>query len=205
MAILQSGKRFLTTVLASLSLWLAMLGDASGSEAAGDGVYVDGEWLVYRGELSAELNQAASELLLASPGLRGLKVNSPGGPVDLGMDLGEWMLDAGLDVYIDGYCHSSCANYVFLAGANKILSADAVVGWHGSTRQWSDAEDMCGVPENRLDARIAHRECVARAGDAPGPRRRVFCPPGPGAPDPIGGPGRCQRLFRQRQIQRVDL
>ncbi|MFN3170961.1 MAG: hypothetical protein ACE37E_09745 [Hyphomicrobiales bacterium] len=37
---------------------------------------------------------------------------------------------------MDAICLSSCANYIFPAGASKIIRADSFVGWHGSETQY---------------------------------------------------------------------
>ena len=49
--------------------------------------------------------------------------------------IGEWVFDHQLDVIVDELCFSSCANYIFTAGKNKIIGKDAIVGWHGSEQQ----------------------------------------------------------------------
>lgn len=72
-----------------------------------------------------------------------LLITSPGGGIVAGMDLGEWILDNQLDVEIGGLCFSSCANYVFVAGATKILRSYSLLGWHGSAFQeeWDTRAD----------------------------------------------------------------
>ena len=49
--------------------------------------------------------------------------------------MGHWVYDRGLDVVVDTHCFSSCANYIFTAGRNKIIGEGAIVGWHGSAQQ----------------------------------------------------------------------
>ncbi|MEJ2534777.1 MAG: hypothetical protein P8008_04760, partial [Gammaproteobacteria bacterium] len=107
------------------------------------GVRLDGDWIVYHSETTAEANLEARVLRDRHPSVRGLRISSNGGNIEHGLALGEWVLAAGLDVYVDGYCYSSCANYVFPAGRRKILAESAMVGWHGGTRQWENAEAMC--------------------------------------------------------------
>ena len=51
------------------------------------------------------------------------------------MLIGEWIFDHEIDVIVDEICFSSCANYIFTAGKNKIIEKDAIVGWHGSEQQ----------------------------------------------------------------------
>lgn len=134
-------------LLCLLGLLAAAAGSLANDEATEfdepGSVALEGEWIVYSGHVHEDLNRQARELYQQNPGVRGIRISSPGGVVDYGLELGEWMLEHQLDVYVDRDCYSSCANYVFLAGVNKILATDALVGWHGSTRQWQDVNDMC--------------------------------------------------------------
>jgi hypothetical protein len=60
-----------------------------------------------------------------------LSIRSRGGDVVQGMALGEWVHAHKLDVKVMEFCMSSCANYVFPAGARKIVSNMAMIGYHG--------------------------------------------------------------------------
>jgi hypothetical protein len=60
-----------------------------------------------------------------------LSIRSRGGDVVQGMALGEWVHAHKLDVKVMEFCLSSCANYVFTAGALKIVSNLAMIGYHG--------------------------------------------------------------------------
>ena len=64
-----------------------------------------------------------------------IQINSGGGITDQGMLIGEWVFDHDIDVIVEELCFSSCANYIFPAGKNKIIEEDAIVGWHGSEQQ----------------------------------------------------------------------
>jgi hypothetical protein len=99
--------------------------------------------LVYRGGLSQARNERLFELydtVKIKPQL--LKITSSGGDVNLGMDLGEWVFQHHLDVEIVGYCFSSCANYVFLAGRKKVLNPDSILLWHGGSLQKGNEEEL---------------------------------------------------------------
>jgi len=125
-------------------------------------VEFDGTWIVYRGDFSESANREARRLFASHRDAAGVKITSNGGSVDWGMALGEWLLVTGRDVYIEGHCFSSCANYVFPAGRRKILASDAVLGWHGGTRQWPDAKAMCaGAGLVLSDAQLAN--CIEHA------------------------------------------
>jgi hypothetical protein len=101
---------------------------------AGDStqVYVDRSELHYVGVLDAQAN---ARLFALYDGLKDkpttLSIRSQGGPTDHGLALGQWVHDHKLDLKVLEYCLSSCANYVFPAGAHKVVSNFAVIGLHG--------------------------------------------------------------------------
>ena len=66
------------------------------------------------------------------------------------MALGNWVHDHKLDVKVMEYCLSSCANYVFPAGAHKIVSNFAVIGFHGGLSSTSFSFDE--ATKKMLDA-----------------------------------------------------
>jgi hypothetical protein len=78
-----------------------------------------------------------------------LRITSSGGDVNLGMDLGEWVFGHHLDVEIVGYCFSSCANYVFLAGRTKVLNPDSILLWHGGSLQKGNEEELVRLAGER--------------------------------------------------------
>lgn len=92
---------------------------------------MDGE-LHYVGKLSAEANAKLFALYAAQEKKpTTLSIRSPGGDTNIGMALGLWVYYYKLDVKVMESCFSSCANYVFTAARNKIVSNFAVVGYHG--------------------------------------------------------------------------
>ena len=115
----------------------------------------------YQGLITSEANEGVFELYQeASPKPTTLLIESHGGAAGAAMQLGMWMLDNELDVRVDTFCYSSCANYVFLAGRNKVLASHASLMWHGGVTQPIDRatlehllDDMLGTLE--LDAREA--------------------------------------------------
>ena len=99
-------------------------------------VYVSGSTLVYNGRIDGEsytlFRQAADEW---GDDVATIRINSRGGDVRSAIKMGHWVYDRGLDVVVDAHCFSSCANYIFTAGRNKIIGERAIVGWHGSAQQ----------------------------------------------------------------------
>ena len=112
----------------------------------------DGTTIHYDGPLTPEDVAAIHDLL--APGVTRLRITSTGGEIGLGMDLAEIVLDHGLDVEIGDHCLSSCANYVFPAGRQKILGPHSLLGWHGGATQEMEIDD----PE----AAAALRDYIAR-------------------------------------------
>jgi hypothetical protein len=64
--------------------------------------------------------------------VRRLVVTSEGGVEFQALQIGEVLARQGVDVYVQGYCASACANFIFVAGRRRILIGDAIVGYHGS-------------------------------------------------------------------------
>jgi hypothetical protein len=95
-------------------------------------VFISNGQLEYVGELDDGANQRLFDLyekLANKPTL--LSIRSPGGEVNTGMALGAWVYAHQLNVRVLEFCLSSCANYVFTAAKQKIVSNFAVVGYHG--------------------------------------------------------------------------
>lgn len=64
-------------------------------------------------------------------GVRRVELNSGGGDVRAALRIAEQIRDAGLEVVVDGYCLSSCANYLFTSGSTRTLRG-GLVGFHGN-------------------------------------------------------------------------
>jgi len=79
-----------------------------------------------------------------------LVINSSGGYAEPALDAALIIYQKGIDVYVDGMCGSSCANYIFLAGRYKYSTKNSIIFWHGSPRSnpemntppsgWTDEE-----------------------------------------------------------------
>ena len=128
-------QRYSNPVLTQTLLLVAMLSPMSGmcaAELEQTQVYISNGQLEYVGELNAAANQRLFDLYeKVSPKPTVLAIRSPGGEVNAGMSLGTWVHARALHVQVLEFCLSSCANYVFPAGNQKILSNFAVIGYHG--------------------------------------------------------------------------
>jgi hypothetical protein len=104
------------------------------------------ERLEYSGLITREANAALFDLYeSADPKPRSLLIGSQGGSADAGMDLGSWIFEHALQVEVDTYCLSSCANYVFPAGRARLLGARAALMWHGGVTQPISAQELEAV------------------------------------------------------------
>ncbi len=72
-------------------------------------------------------------------------VNSDGGDVYEAIQIGMILRDARVTVIVRGRCLSSCANYLFTAGAQRVID-DGIVGFHGNanalTAQYGGVEHL---------------------------------------------------------------
>lgn len=148
-----------TTLISLLLLCLTGLAAAAAEDAARTDIEIvtkvrlTADRIEYRGLITAEANAGAFELYeSAQPKPMALWIESEGGSADAGMQLGSWLLDNGLDVEVDTYCFSSCANYVFAAGRTKVLAPRASLMWHGGVTQPVTPEELEAV----LDDTLAH-------------------------------------------------
>ncbi|AIV05760.1 peptidase [Vibrio harveyi] len=103
-----------------------------------------GDTIHYTGTLTSEANDAVVEIYAdAAVKPTTLVISSDGGDVELGMALGEWVSANKIDIEVNDYCLSSCANYVFTAGKNKYISNKAIIGFHGGlSSQEFDTSDI---------------------------------------------------------------
>lgn len=130
----------------------------------------------YRGDISAENNRRFFATLPRHIPAQ-LVIDSPGGEVEAGIELGRWVHRNRLDILVEGRCLSSCANYVFTAGHHKIVRPGGIVAWHGNyhhleaTGGWRDdiPARMERTGEDRATAkrrvRAQMRRLVARERD----------------------------------------
>jgi len=78
-----------------------------------------------------------------------LNISSDGGDILVGMALGQWVFEQQLDVRVDQYCLSSCANYIFPAGKTKYLGNRALIGYHGGAS--SDKFDTSEMDQSHAE------------------------------------------------------
>ncbi|GGC72701.1 hypothetical protein [Undibacterium terreum] len=64
-------------------------------------------------------------------GISTVIVNSGGGDGEAGLAIGKEFRKRKITLIVEKYCLSSCANYLFLGAAKKILQPGAILGFHG--------------------------------------------------------------------------
>ena len=68
------------------------------------------------------------------PDLTTIVVTSYGGEVLQWLKLADWVQQRGLDLVVQDFCLSSCANYLFTAARHKIIRPGSIVAWHGDAQ-----------------------------------------------------------------------
>jgi len=120
-------------------------------------VFIEGEEIFYVGGLTSEANEKVFSLYreeALKPVV--LNITSTGGDIEVGMQLGEWLVEKQMHVKVEDYCFSSCANYIFPAGVKKYLGSKAIVGFHGGahSESFGDANfesTIASFPEDQRD------------------------------------------------------
>ncbi len=99
-------------------------------------IRAEGDTVFYTGLIGPDSGGAFLASVESAAGLRRLVINSGGGDTIAARIIGRWVAEHQLDVEVVGGCFSSCANYIFVAGRNKVINKNAFVGWHGSEFQY---------------------------------------------------------------------
>jgi ATP-dependent protease ClpP protease subunit len=94
----------------------------------------DGNKIIYHGELTKEANETVFVIYKNNiEKIRWISIKSIGGEVNAGLDLAEFISENGINIEVAEYCLSSCANYVFPAANEKLITNYALIGFHGGT------------------------------------------------------------------------
>ncbi|HYQ23048.1 hypothetical protein [Stenotrophomonas sp.] len=90
-------------------------------------------------------------------------VRSLGGDVELGMDMGDAILDRKASVHAYQVCVSSCANYLFLPAHTRHVMADSVVLFHGGiVPRMKNLPDVTAEGRQRLQRNIERQDAFLR-------------------------------------------
>lgn len=107
---------------------LATGGDSIG-EMAGVTVEAKGTELLLKGNLAAGTAERFAKVLAASPDVRTLVLESPGGRALEAGRIAALVRDRGLDTRVVGHCMSACAD-ILLAGRVRSAPEEAQIGFH---------------------------------------------------------------------------
>lgn len=110
---------------------------------------VSGETVLIRGNISDATVEQFKRAVERGRISRVL-IASGGGLVEPALSIATEIRERRLDVEVVGNCFSSCANYIFPAGADKSISGLGVVAWHGNM---SHMLHMHAVGTKPLDAK----------------------------------------------------
>ncbi|MCT7944259.1 hypothetical protein [Shewanella septentrionalis] len=98
---------------------------------AEDTIFYKNNTIYYNGAINQDGFDAVQRIQRKNQNVTRIIFNSFGGYADVAIDFSKWIINKNLDVEVDKYCISSCANYLFLAGNHKYLSKKSFLGWHG--------------------------------------------------------------------------
>lgn len=104
-------------------------------------VWVEGNVIYYLGHLTKALNNEVFRLYEQNKAINLIAIQSKGGEVNTGLDLGLFLYSNGLNVRVDSFCLSSCANYVFTSARVKYVSSNALIAFHGGATSKSIIND----------------------------------------------------------------
>ncbi|MFZ6798592.1 hypothetical protein [Undibacterium sp. Di24W] len=79
-------------------------------------------------------------------GINEVWLNSAGGNVREALKIANVIQDRKLKIVVNGFCISSCANYLFLAGFEKKING--IVGFHGSVQAMGGKEAPCHATDD---------------------------------------------------------
>lgn len=92
---------------------------------------VSGETVLIQGSIT-DATAAQFKQILNQGRVSRVLLASGGGLVEPSLSIATEIHQRRLDVEVVGNCFSSCANYIFPAGATKVISGLGVVAWHGN-------------------------------------------------------------------------
>lgn len=113
-------------------------------------VSIKGNQAYYQGYLSHDgIEELKYKIIKAETKIEWLNITSGGGDVTLGMDLGRFIFNNKLNIRVEEYCMSSCANYVFTSANIKEIGELGLIGFHGGALNLS-------LSEKEIEAQLEH-------------------------------------------------
>ena len=114
---------------------------------SGEWTQISSDTLSFKGSINEDELEKFNQIFNSN--IKNIIVDSGGGLTDAGLSIGEIIANSNVNIEVQGVCMSSCANYIFTAGKNKIINK-GVVGFHGNmtayastmTREESNKQSM---------------------------------------------------------------
>lgn len=103
-----------------------------------------GQDYYFKGKIDRD--SSASILNSLSKGVKRFFITSGGGDAAAALRIAKIIVANEVEVIVKDYCFSSCANYIFLSGARKSLSANSVLGFHGGFYKNSSSSELRNLP-----------------------------------------------------------
>jgi len=88
-----------------------------------------GDMLALRGTLGEGSSTSFAEFIKASPQVKTIILNSPGGRLLEAQKIADLLKARGLNTYVEEQCASACT-YIFLAGQDRAATPNASIGFH---------------------------------------------------------------------------
>lgn len=117
------------SALKSLAIVMLLASSHAGASEPAFVVTREGATVKFQGEITAASATALNKHI--DDGVRMLEITSVGGDAVAAMSVAYAMRRHRVAINVPSYCFSSCANYLFLAAAEKSLSPTAILGFHG--------------------------------------------------------------------------
>lgn len=131
------------------SLFVAIFALGGCATQVSSPVLLSGETVLIQGQISEKTATEFKQVLKQGRVSRVL-IASGGGLVEPALNIASEIRDRRLDVEVVGNCFSSCANYIFPAGARRTISGLGVVAWHGNM---SHLLHMHSTGKKQIDAK----------------------------------------------------
>lgn len=128
----------LTLLLIFSALLISCATQSSPKKSEAFIAYPDIQTIIYDGPMTLEGAEAFQKHMqdTQQPSVNTLIINSSGGDVFAGMNMGKVVFERQLRVVVREKCGSSCANYILTASPELFVEKNAYIGWHGGSLQY---------------------------------------------------------------------
>jgi hypothetical protein len=97
-------------------------------------IWIEVDVMCLRGKINSKMWEIAKNI--SFPYNKYIVVDSEGGDVLYALYIANKIYENKMHVIVDGICVSACANYILLAGKEKLITKKSIVGWHGGAAQF---------------------------------------------------------------------